>query len=714
MLILRHNTLSSDELFQIERKLLKANSTEHTRDDDEQQQLATLDFNLHGKSRADIYGLLLVCFQNLDLLNKLGWTPSVLLDFFIDVDQGYHPNAYHSFHHAVDVTLVLYYMVQEFDIVYYLSPIDIALLFIAGLCHDIGHPGLNNNYQVNMKTNLACQYNNHSVLESYSCSLALDLVEKHRLLTTIESCSHQQGDTMTEREAKLALVKMILATDMIFHYELQENMAAILDLFQPDDNNGGICSMTHKHIEKKRESISTLSSSDNSKNNSTDTTTLHTEGNIDENQEVTFVTPHLRDIFANLGENSPLLYFLERYNLNTPCQDQPSTPPSPTLGSPVITNAKVPPNTYIPTPFPSLSSSSSSSSVTDNTATTIKSHTQDRSDDGSEDHDTKKRNSNCEPSSPLLPPQQPNVPLPPQTIIDNTGGLCLGRDDRLILCQTLLHAADISNPLRPWPICYIWSQRVCTEFFHQGDMERMNGLPNSPNMDRQKTNQLTVGLQFSDYVVSPYFEIFAALFPKADTLLELLKSNRLRWLDTIQNENKSKKRRWSMQQKQHQYSSSADDEENGNDDTNSRISMDQEWEPQDAKETNQNEASNFEEEDDYFDDYDHIPDPLVPAGVLNPSGRRVSVAAGMAVIPNDLEKRTIGTGSRRRVYWGIRSASYADAIHHVKSHQQRLAHHANHSQRSSSLGGDHLMRSSHGSEGKFRRNSEQNFSPSLT
>ncbi|CAO3588475.1 unnamed protein product [Absidia cylindrospora] len=601
-------------------------------------------------------------------------------------------------------------MVQEFDIVYYLSPIDIALLFIAGLCHDIGHPGLNNNYQVNMKTNLACQYNNHSVLESYSCSLALDLVEKHHLLTTIESYSHQQGDTMTEREAKLALVKMILATDMIFHYELQENMAAILDLFQPDDNNGGVCSITHKHIEEKKESISTVSSSDNSKNNSA----LQTQGNTDENEEVTFVTPRLRDIFANLGENSPLLYFLERYNLKPPCQDQRSTS-SPTLGSPVITNAKVPPNSYIPTPFPSLSSSSSSSSVTDTTATTIKSHTQYHSDDDSDDHDTKKRTSNCEPSSPPPPPQQqPNVPLPPQTIIDNTGGLCLGRDDRLILCQTLLHAADISNPLRPWPICYIWSQRVCTEFFHQGDMERMNGLPNSPNMDRQKTNQLTVGLQFSDYVVSPYFEIFAALFPKADALLELLKSNRLRWLDTIQNENKGKKRRRSMQQKQQQYLSSADEEEDVTDNNNSSISIDQEWEQQGTKEANQNEANNLDEEDDYFDDYDHIPDPLVPAGVLNPSGRRVSVAAGMAVIPNDLEKRTIGTGSRRRVYWGIRSASYADAIHHVKSHQQRLAHHANHSQRSSSLGGDHLMHSSHGTHGKLRRNSEQNFSPSLT
>ncbi|CAO3588476.1 unnamed protein product [Absidia cylindrospora] len=58
MLILRHNTLSSDELFQIERKLLKANSTERTRDDDEQQQLSTLDFNLHGK-----FGrIFMVCF----------------------------------------------------------------------------------------------------------------------------------------------------------------------------------------------------------------------------------------------------------------------------------------------------------------------------------------------------------------------------------------------------------------------------------------------------------------------------------------------------------------------------------------------------------------------------------------------------------------------------------------------------------------------------
>ncbi|KAI8328045.1 hypothetical protein BC941DRAFT_445702 [Chlamydoabsidia padenii] len=655
MLILRHNNLSAEELFQIERKLLKAQSNYPTQkvEEHQQQQPGSLDFTLYDKSRADIYGIILACFRKLDLLDKLGWTPSVLLDFLIDVDQGYHPNAYHSFYHGVDVMLVLYHMVQEYDIVYYLSPIDIVILFIAGLCHDIGHPGLNNNYQVNMKTNLANQYNNHSVLESYSCSLTLDLVKKHHLFSSIESYSRQQGDTITEREAKLSLVKMILATDMIFHYELQENMAAILDIFQPTcTSNEEHCLSEHKHEESSL--VANCSSNSNA--------TAETRGQFkEEGGIVTFVTPRLRDIFANLGENSPLLYFLDQYDLRPPDRSSSMTnqlTASP-LPAPVTMDAQLPPSAYLPTPFPTLSSSSTTS--TSSTKAT-------------------------KPQSPSLP-EKPDMMI---AAIDNTGGICLHRNHRLILCQSLLHAADISNPLRPWPVCYMWSQRVCTEFFHQGDMERSNGLPPSPNMDRRKTDQLTVGLKFSDYVVSPYFEIFAALFPKADALLALLKANRLRWLETIQEEKVKISRKSIQQQSPSQINESHFDS----------MLNDQSFQQQ-------QDADIQDEDDDDFVDHSRIPDPLVPVGVINPSGRRVSVAAGMAVIPDDLERRTIGAGPRRRVYWGIRSASYADALHQAKSHQLRQAHNAH---RSTSLGGDHLIKSR--GQGS-RRNSEQPSSPSL-
>ena len=40
-------------------------------------------------------------------------------------------------------------------------------LLIAGIGHDLSHPGNNNMYEINTQSILACFYNNRSVLENY-------------------------------------------------------------------------------------------------------------------------------------------------------------------------------------------------------------------------------------------------------------------------------------------------------------------------------------------------------------------------------------------------------------------------------------------------------------------------------------------------------------------------------------------------------------------
>jgi len=96
-------------------------------------------FTVLDKSRAELYGYILGFLERLGLCESIGVTPSEFLDFLVDVDHGYLPNAYHSFYHAVDVAIVLYHMVCQYDVASYISRIDIAALMIAGLCHDIGH-----------------------------------------------------------------------------------------------------------------------------------------------------------------------------------------------------------------------------------------------------------------------------------------------------------------------------------------------------------------------------------------------------------------------------------------------------------------------------------------------------------------------------------------------------------------------------------------------
>lgn len=114
----------------------------------------------------------------------------------------------------------------------------------------------------------------------------------------------------------------------------------------------------------------------------------------------------------------------------------------------------------------------------------------------------------------------------PLSTITNTGIGALDWQERLMLSKILIHAADISNPCRPWPIFHQLSMLVCTEFFRQGEEEHQLGLPISSNMNRHQANPSSVNVGFIDFVAQPYFETLSALFPKCKTLATQCSRNR--------------------------------------------------------------------------------------------------------------------------------------------------------------------------------------------
>ncbi len=75
------------------------------------------------------------------------------------------------------------------------------------------------------------------------------------------------------------------------------------------------------------------------------------------------------------------------------------------------------------------------------------------------------------------------------------------------LAANLLHAADLSNPCRPFPLARKWAGRVLGEFFAQGDRERAQGLPVSPLCSRDSTLVPASQIGFINFVVLPYFQV---------------------------------------------------------------------------------------------------------------------------------------------------------------------------------------------------------------
>ena len=108
-------------------------------------------------------------------------------------------------------------------------------------------------------------------------------------------------------------------------------------------------------------------------------------------------------------------------------------------------------------------------------------------------------------------------------------------DRRFILC-VLLHAADIGNPVKPLKTYGKWANRVLSEFFAQGDLEKTRGMPVSAMMDATTTNAAMSQINFMEFVVAPLYANFTRLFPEARELVTHLIENRVHFQRALERE----------------------------------------------------------------------------------------------------------------------------------------------------------------------------------
>lgn len=102
-------------------------------------------------------------------------------------------------------------------------------------------------------------------------------------------------------------------------------------------------------------------------------------------------------------------------------------------------------------------------------------------------------------------------------------------EDKSLLFQVLLHAADISNPSKPWELCVRWTELVITEFWQQGDRERQLELQISYLMDRKTVNIAKSQIGFIDVIVLPTFEALKVQFPALQENCGQLQANKEEW-----------------------------------------------------------------------------------------------------------------------------------------------------------------------------------------
>eukprot|EP00941_MAST-03F_sp_MAST-3F-sp1_P006160 g6160.t1 len=292
-----------------------------------------------------------------DNSSGFGLQPHVLFNFLDRVyeEMTKHKNVYHNFYHAVDVehTAFLFLAPQWGQCSIYFTHLEIFAFLFAALCHDLAHPGLNQEWHVNMSTDLALKYNDNSVLENMHASRTFEIMREGDGEANVFAGLSRDA----YKDARKIVLSSILATDMTKHGSVLRDFNEVA-----------------------------------------------------------------AEIRLGKIEKSEKQHMMQRHA----------------------------------------------------------------------------------------------VILPSKT--------------RETFLKMLLHSSDISNPTKGWETCRTWADKVCEEFFEQGDMEEKEGIPVGPLRNRSKVNKANMQIGFGDYVVARTFGLLYGIMPASRTPVLYLIENRKKWL----------------------------------------------------------------------------------------------------------------------------------------------------------------------------------------
>ncbi|GLE10997.1 hypothetical protein PINS_up023289 [Pythium insidiosum] len=97
----------------------------------------------------------------------------------------YRPNPFHNFQHAFQVMHALYIMIRR-ECSAYFSTVDTFTMLVAALCHDIDHPGNNNDFEVKSLSQMALTHNDDAVLERHHCRVTF-IILSHSSANILEN-----------------------------------------------------------------------------------------------------------------------------------------------------------------------------------------------------------------------------------------------------------------------------------------------------------------------------------------------------------------------------------------------------------------------------------------------------------------------------------------------------------------------------------------------
>ncbi|XP_064092393.1 high affinity cGMP-specific 3',5'-cyclic phosphodiesterase 9A-like [Macrobrachium nipponense] len=164
-------------------------------------------------------------YRELGLLEEFCISPPTIRNFLVSVQENYRNNPFHNFRHCFCVTQMMYCLIYLCRLPEKLSKKELGVLITACICHDLDHPGYNNSYQINARTELAVRYNDASPLENHHCAVGF------RILANPECNIFSSLPESLFKEIRGEIILLILATDMARHSEIVDDFKKKLENF---------------------------------------------------------------------------------------------------------------------------------------------------------------------------------------------------------------------------------------------------------------------------------------------------------------------------------------------------------------------------------------------------------------------------------------------------------------------------------------------------
>jgi len=169
-----------------------------------------------------------LAMQQQRVMRELNIKQSLFRNFCMEIENQYLENPYHNSLHAADVVQTTHRLLTNTTLRECSSELEVLSAIFAAVCHDVGHPGVTNEFRVKKGDEDAITYNDISVNENMHCAIAF------RTLYA-DSCNFMK--TMI-RPQVLSVRKMaigiILGTDMAFHFDKLSQVKATIEERGPD------------------------------------------------------------------------------------------------------------------------------------------------------------------------------------------------------------------------------------------------------------------------------------------------------------------------------------------------------------------------------------------------------------------------------------------------------------------------------------------------